>query len=66
MMVDFETIYCYFGHPSREVLKLIRKHTENFPEINISSDDPTCIGCIQEKMLNQYFPASTHCALCPF
>ena len=45
MMVDFETIHHCFGHPSREALKYARKHTENFPEINIPSNDPTCPVC---------------------
>jgi len=66
MMVDFETIYCSFGHPSKEALKLARKHTRKFPEINISSDDPTCLGCTQGKMSNQYFLISTHCAFYAF
>jgi len=55
-IIDFETIYYCFGYPFREVLKHIRKYTKNFPEINIPSDDPICLGCHDlVKQLSYYF-----------
>ena len=43
--VDFKTVYCHFGHPSRKALRHAREHTINFPEISILSNDPICPGC---------------------
>jgi len=58
MVVDYETAYHYFGHPSREVLRHAREHTVDFPNIEISTDDLICPGCILGKMPNHPFPFS--------
>ena len=44
----------------------MRKHTINFPEIQIPKDNSVCPGCIQGKIPNQPFPASEHRANQPF
>jgi len=64
--VDFDTVHKHFGDPSREVLRQARKHTKDFPYIEIPTNDPICPGCAQGKMTNCHFPPSNHRATCPF
>jgi len=58
MAVDYETAHCYFRHLSWEVLRHVREHTVDFPNIEIPTDDPVCPGCALGKMPNHPFPSS--------
>ena len=64
--VNFDIVYKNFGHPSRKVLRRVRKHTRDFPYIKILTNDPICPGCAQEKITNYHFPSFNHHATCPF
>ena len=64
--VNFDTIHKHFGHLSREVLRQARKHTRNFPYIEISTNNPICPGCVQGKITNCHFPPSNYCSTRPF
>ncbi|KIJ06303.1 hypothetical protein PAXINDRAFT_57583, partial [Paxillus involutus ATCC 200175] len=55
-----------FAHPSKEVLRHARKHTQNFPTIDFPTENPICPGCALGKMPNRAFPENPKRATRPF
>jgi transposase InsO family protein len=55
--VDFDIMHRRLAHPSDEVLKHARKHTQGFPDV-IGHRSATCRGCAQGKMPNRSFPVN--------
>jgi len=66
MVVDHKTVYCCFKHLSWEVLRHVREHTIDFPNIEIPTDNPVCSGCTLGKIPNRPFLSSWHRATCLF
>ena len=64
--VDYDIMHQRFGHPSKDVLRRVQKHTLHFPEIHFPSEDCVCPGCALGKMPNQAFPENERCASKPF
>ena len=57
--VDYNTLHRRFGHPSRDVLRHARKHTEKCPHVEIPKEDSICRGCAEGKMPSQSHPLDT-------
>jgi len=66
MAVNYETAHRHFGHPSWEVLRCVREHTIDFPNVEIPTDNPVCPGCTLRKIPNCPFSSSQYRATCPF
>lgn len=64
--VDYDTMHRRFAHPSRDVLKHARKHTQQFPDIDFPKEQSICRGCAQGKMPSQHYPPNTRRATRPF
>ena len=56
--VDYDTLHRRLAHPSRDVLKHARKHTEKCPHVEIPTKDSICRGCAEGKMPSQPHPLS--------
>ena len=57
--VDYETLHCCFGHPSKDVLRKAVDNTSDFPKgIKFPTTDPICRGCAEGKMPSASFPPS--------
>ena len=64
--VDYDTLHRRFAHPSRDVLKHARKHTEKCPPVEFPKKDSICRGCAEGKMPSQSHPLDTRRATRPF
>ncbi|KAJ8475068.1 hypothetical protein ONZ45_g15738 [Pleurotus djamor] len=65
--VDFDTWHQRLGHPSPDVLRQFKKHTENFPDLKIPADrSKPCKGCAEGKTPQDSFPQSLNRASKPF
>ena len=57
---DYELMHKRMGHPSRDVLKQARRHTDKFPsELMFPPTDSICRGCAEAKMHMPTFEDST-------
>jgi transposase InsO family protein len=65
--IDYETMHRRMGHPSKEVLKRLRKQSVGFPEtVDIPKEPGPCLACHQGKMHQRTFKESTERATRPF
>jgi hypothetical protein len=54
--VDYELLHRRMGHPSKDVLRAVRKQLKDFPDVKIPMQDPICPGCQLGKRVNRSFP----------
>lgn len=64
--VDHTTMHRRLGHPSREVLRQLRKHTEGSPPFVVPDKEDLCEGCAKGKMHLRPFPSTGRRAEKPF
>jgi hypothetical protein len=65
--VDKHIMHQCFVHPSKDVLHKARRHTADFPDVDLQSPMPhLCDRCEQGKMTQHSFPPNDTCVLCPF
>ena len=64
--VDHDLLHRQMGHPSKDVLRAMRKHLKDFPDVKIPSQDPICPGCQLGKQPNRLFPHIECRATMPF
>ena len=59
--LDFETLYCYFGYASDEVIYHVLDNDEDVKEIYFPTQKHVCCNCTLEKMYQCSFPENpTH------
>jgi len=64
--VNYDIMHRRFGHPLKEVLRCVQKHTQCFPEIHFPTEDCVCPGCALGKMPNRAFPENERHTSKPF
>ena len=64
--VDYDTLHRRLGHPSRDVLRHARKHTDKCPHVEFPKEDSICRGCAEGKMPSQSYPLDLRQASKPF
>jgi transposase InsO family protein len=65
--VDKQIMHQRFAHPSKDVLRKARRHTADFPDVDLQSPMPhLCDGCKQGKMTQRSFPLNDTRASRPF
>jgi transposase InsO family protein len=65
--VDKHIMHQRFAHPSKDVLCKARRHTADFPDVDLQSPMPhLCDGCEQGKMTQRSFPPNDTRASRPF
>jgi len=57
--LDFETLYCYFGHASDEVMHHV---LDNAKKICFPMQKYICCGCTLRKMYQYSFPENPTCS----
>jgi hypothetical protein len=65
--VNDDLMHCWFGHPSKDILRWVSGNTKNFPSgISYPKNDPVCKKCAEGKMPSQAFPRSDSRVTKPF
>ena len=64
--VDYQTMHRRLGHPSRDAIGQLGKHTEGTPSFSIPKEEGICEGCAKGKMARRHFPPTTRRATKPF
>ena len=48
-MIDYQTVHCCLGHPSKEVIRQAKQHTSGLPDFTIPETNTICPGCAKGK-----------------
>ena len=64
--LTYDIVHHHLGHPSKDVICHARKHTWNFPDVEIPNTDFICPGCAMGKLPNRSFPPSECHTTCAF
>ena len=64
--IDHDTLHRRLGHPSDNVLRHLRKHTEKCPIVETPKRNSICRGCAEGKMPSQSHPIDNRRASKPF
>ena len=47
--IDYQTVHCHLGHPSKEVVRQAKQHTSGLPNFTIPENSTICLGCTKGK-----------------
>ena len=66
-MINYETVHCQLGHPSKEVVKCAKQHTKELLDFTILNSSSTIHPrCAKGKQPQHSFPPTSVCTKCAF